>query len=70
MCTDKKPSALNWINGRGKSVVAEVTLSDHTVVNTLKVRAREREREIDNIDLSTWKNEYMDGVVYVILKVK
>ncbi len=24
-CTDKKPSALNWIDGRGKSVVAEVS---------------------------------------------
>ena len=26
VCTDKKPSALNWITGRGKSVVAECTI--------------------------------------------
>jgi hydroxymethylglutaryl-CoA reductase (NADPH) len=24
LCTDKKPSAVNWILGRGKSVVSEV----------------------------------------------
>ena len=23
-CTDKKPAAVNWVEGRGKSVVAEV----------------------------------------------
>ena len=25
-CVDKKPSALNWLEGRGKSVVAEATI--------------------------------------------
>lgn len=25
-CTDKKPAALNWIMGRGKSVVCEATV--------------------------------------------
>ena len=36
MCTDKKPSAINWIEGRGKSVVAEVTLSGKVIVDVLK----------------------------------
>ena len=36
VCTDKKPSAMNWIQGRGKSVVCEVTLSSHVVVEVLK----------------------------------
>lgn len=35
-CTDKKPSAMNWIEGRGKSVVAEAVLSSHVVVDVLK----------------------------------
>ena len=25
-CVDKKPSAINWLEGRGKSVVAEATI--------------------------------------------
>merc|ERR1719163_1941110 len=25
-CTDKKPAAVNWVEGRGKSVVAEVSM--------------------------------------------
>ena len=25
-CTDKKATALNWIDGRGKTVVAEATI--------------------------------------------
>lgn len=36
VCTDKKPSAVNWIRGRGKSVVCEVILSSHVVVDVLK----------------------------------
>lgn len=35
-CTDKKPSAVNWIEGRGKSVVCEVRLSKNTVQKVLK----------------------------------
>lgn len=35
-CTDKKPSAVNWIEGRGKSVVCEVILPSHVIVNVLK----------------------------------
>jgi hydroxymethylglutaryl-CoA reductase (NADPH) len=36
MCTDKKPAAINWILGRGKSVVAEAVIPEHVVKNTLK----------------------------------
>jgi len=36
MCTDKKPSAMNWVNGRGKSVVCEAVLSKQTVESVLK----------------------------------
>ena len=25
MCTDKKPSAQNWVEGRGKSIVVSIT---------------------------------------------
>ncbi|RNF03798.1 hydroxymethylglutaryl CoA reductase [Trypanosoma conorhini] len=35
-CTDKKPSAVNWIEGRGKSVVAEATVLADVVEETLK----------------------------------
>ncbi|RDW25091.1 hydroxymethylglutaryl-coenzyme A reductase-domain-containing protein [Yarrowia lipolytica] len=35
-CTDKKPAAINWIEGRGKSVVAEATIPAHIVKSVLK----------------------------------
>lgn len=35
-CTDKKPAAINWIEGRGKSVVAEATIPAHVVKSVLK----------------------------------
>lgn len=35
-CTDKKPAAVNWIEGRGKSVVAEATIPAETVQKVLK----------------------------------
>ncbi|KPI87018.1 3-hydroxy-3-methylglutaryl-CoA reductase putative (HMGR) [Leptomonas seymouri] len=35
-CTDKKPSAVNWIEGRGKSVVAEAIIKKDVVENVLK----------------------------------
>jgi len=35
-CTDKKPAAINWIEGRGKSVVAEAILPGHVVKSVLK----------------------------------
>ena len=35
-CTDKKPAAINWIEGRGKSVVAEAIIPKHVVEKVLK----------------------------------
>lgn len=35
-CTDKKPAAINWIDGRGKSVVAEAIIPGDVVRDVLK----------------------------------
>ncbi|XP_069818890.1 3-hydroxy-3-methylglutaryl-Coenzyme A reductase [Dendropsophus ebraccatus] len=35
-CTDKKPAAINWIEGRGKSVVCEATIPANVVREVLK----------------------------------
>ncbi|KAJ9098472.1 hypothetical protein QFC19_006339 [Naganishia cerealis] len=35
-CTDKKPAAINWIEGRGKSVVAEAVIPGSVVKSVLK----------------------------------
>ncbi|EEB15787.1 3-hydroxy-3-methylglutaryl-coenzyme A reductase, putative [Pediculus humanus corporis] len=35
-CADKKPAAVNWIEGRGKSVVAEAIVPADVVTNVLK----------------------------------
>lgn len=35
-CTDKKPAAVNWIEGRGKSVVCEAIVPADVVANVLK----------------------------------
>ncbi|SCU78769.1 LADA_0A07492g1_1 [Lachancea dasiensis] len=35
-CTDKKPAAINWIEGRGKSVVAEALIPGDVVRKVLK----------------------------------
>uniref|UniRef100_A0AAY4EPI9 3-hydroxy-3-methylglutaryl coenzyme A reductase n=1 Tax=Denticeps clupeoides TaxID=299321 RepID=A0AAY4EPI9_9TELE len=35
-CTDKKPAALNWIHGRGKSAVCEATIPGRVVREVLK----------------------------------
>ncbi|GFO36479.1 3-hydroxy-3-methylglutaryl coenzyme a reductase [Plakobranchus ocellatus] len=35
-CTDKKPAAINWIEGRGKSVVCEAVVKASVVKNMLK----------------------------------
>lgn len=35
-CTDKKPSAINWIEGRGKSVISEATIKKEIVESVLK----------------------------------
>ena len=35
-CTDKKPAAMNWIDGRGKSVVAEAIIPGEVIRKVLK----------------------------------
>jgi hydroxymethylglutaryl-CoA reductase (NADPH) len=35
-CTDKKPSAINWVEGRGKTVIAEAVVQKAYVEKTLK----------------------------------
>ncbi|KAL5988487.1 3-hydroxy-3-methylglutaryl-coenzyme A (HMG-CoA) reductase isozyme [Asimina triloba] len=35
-CSDKKPAAVNWIEGRGKSVVCEATIKEEVVRKVLK----------------------------------
>ncbi|TCD61858.1 3-hydroxy-3-methylglutaryl-coenzyme A (HMG-CoA) reductase isozyme [Steccherinum ochraceum] len=35
-CTDKKPAAINWIEGRGKSIVAEAVIPGSVVKSVLK----------------------------------
>nr|GLL38584.1 3-hydroxy-3-methylglutaryl-coenzyme A reductase 1-like [Ipomoea trifida] len=35
-CSDKKPAAVNWIEGRGKSVVCEATIKEDVVKKILK----------------------------------
>ena len=51
MCTDKKPSAINWIKGRGKSVVAEALIPKDIVEKTLKTTAA------NLVDLNNCKNK-------------
>eukprot|EP00053_Salpingoeca_punica_P015383 m.141524 g.141524 ORF g.141524 m.141524 type:complete len:557 (-) comp16697_c0_seq1:1472-3142(-) len=36
VCSDKKAAAVNWIEGRGRSVSAEVVLPGHVITRTLK----------------------------------
>lgn len=49
-CTDKKPAAVNWIEGRGKSVVAEAIVPAHVVKTLLKTSTSAL------VDLNTSKN--------------
>lgn len=35
-CADKKPAAINWIEGRGKGIVAEAIIQADAVKNVLK----------------------------------
>jgi len=49
-CTDKKPAAINWIEGRGKSVVAEAVIPGQVVSSVLKTTVA------DLVNLNTKKN--------------
>ena len=40
VCSDKKPAAINWICGRGKSVVCEVVIPGRVVGEVLKTSVR------------------------------
>ncbi|TAJ45381.1 hydroxymethylglutaryl-CoA reductase (NADPH) [Methanofollis fontis] len=40
MCTDKKPAAINMIEGRGRSVVAGIRLTNEQIASILKTDAR------------------------------
>lgn len=40
-CTDKKPAAINWIEGRGKSVVAEAVIPGKIVQTVLKTTVKD-----------------------------
>lgn len=40
VCTDKKAAAINWIEGRGKSVVIEATIPKDVVRSTLKTSVK------------------------------
>ena len=39
VCADKKPAAINWIEGRGRSVACEVILKKSVIEKTLKTTA-------------------------------
>ncbi|KAF9474134.1 hypothetical protein BDN70DRAFT_899216 [Pholiota conissans] len=49
-CTDKNPAAINWVEGRGKSVVAEAVIPGKVVKTVLKTTVASL------IDLNTKKN--------------
>jgi len=40
MCTDKKPAAVNWLEGRGKSCAAEAIIPAETVKRVLKTSVK------------------------------
>ncbi|KAI8055515.1 hydroxymethylglutaryl-coenzyme A reductase-domain-containing protein [Syncephalis plumigaleata] len=49
-CSDKKPAAINWIEGRGKSTLAECTIDGDVVKSVLKTTVA------DLVRLNTSKN--------------
>nr|QEY10155.1 hydroxymethylglutaryl-CoA reductase [Scutellaria barbata] len=49
-CSDKKPAAVNWIEGRGKSVVCEAVISGDVVTKVLKTTVA------DLVELNMLKN--------------
>ena len=50
MCTDKKPAAINWIEGRGRSVTADVTIKGEVIRSVLKTTVAAL------VDVNTGKN--------------
>eukprot|EP01110_Echinostelium_bisporum_P011734 TRINITY_DN575_c0_g1_i1.p1 TRINITY_DN575_c0_g1~~TRINITY_DN575_c0_g1_i1.p1 ORF type:complete len:486 (-),score=178.50 TRINITY_DN575_c0_g1_i1:117-1574(-) len=41
LCSDKKPAAVNWIEGRGRSVVSDAVIRGHIVEKLLKTTVKE-----------------------------
>lgn len=50
MCSDKKPAAVNWIEGRGRSVVCDAVIRGDVVEKVLKTTVK------DIVDLNQCKN--------------
>ena len=50
LCSDKKPAAVNWIEGRGKSVVAEAVIPREVLSEVLKTDAERL------VEVHTYKN--------------
>ncbi len=50
LCIDKKPSAINWIEGRGKSVISEAIVPKEVVKKVLKTNVE------DLVELNVSKN--------------
>ncbi|KAJ9589270.1 hypothetical protein L9F63_017515 [Diploptera punctata] len=55
-CTDKKPAAVNWIEGRGKSVVCEAVVPADVVSSVLKTSVQAL------VDLNITKNFYGSAI--------
>ncbi|PHT85076.1 3-hydroxy-3-methylglutaryl-coenzyme A reductase 1 [Capsicum annuum] len=49
-CCDKKPAAVNWLNGRGKSVICEATITGEVIEKVLKTSI------LALVELNTIKN--------------
>ncbi|MDI9619453.1 MAG: hydroxymethylglutaryl-CoA reductase (NADPH) [Candidatus Nezhaarchaeota archaeon] len=58
LCVDKKPSAVNWLLGRGKTVVAEATLKREVVADKLKTTPE------DVVDVCIRKNMLGSGLAH------
>ena len=55
-CTDKKPAAINWIEGRGKSVVAEAVIPGSVVKSVLKT-------DVKTLVNLNWKKNLMGSAM-------
>lgn len=55
-CTDKKPAAINWIEGRGKSVVAEAIIPGSVVKSVLKT-------DVKTLVNLNWKKNLMGSAM-------
>lgn len=49
-CTDKKPSSVNWIEGRGRTIVADAIVKGEVIEKVLKTTVK------DLVDVNTNKN--------------